>query len=147
MCSEASPTPKAYGDEIICRNNRTPAVKPTVDEMTASEKWIMANFGTEASVLPFSFKYGGHSSAALLKTWDIERTSKKLDETRTQQTLIYTDSNTGLEIRCVAVEYKDFPTVEWTVYLKNTGADDTPIAFTFVAFHRGHQGSRHSPRT
>jgi alpha-galactosidase len=27
----------------------------------------------------------------------------------------------------VAVEYRDFPTVEWTLYFKNTGAADTPI--------------------
>jgi len=127
MCSEASPTPKAYGDEIICLNNQTQALKSTADEMASSNKWSMANFGQEASVLPFSFKYGGHSAADLLKTWDIERTSQKLDERRTQQTLIYTDSKTGLEVRCVVVEYKDFPTVEWTVYFKNTGAADTPI--------------------
>ena len=133
MCSEASPTPKAYGDKIIRRNNRTPAVKPIVDEMTASKKWIMANFGTEVSVLPFSFQYGRQSSADLLKIWKTERISEELDESRTQHTLTYTDSKTGLEVRCVAVEYKDFvchegfPTVEWTVYFKNTGSADTPI--------------------
>ena len=30
-------------------------------------------------------------------------------------------------MRCVAVEYSDFPTVEWTVYFKNNGSADTPI--------------------
>jgi alpha-galactosidase len=87
----------------------------------------MANFGQESSILPFSFKYGGHSSADLLKTWNSKRVFKELDELRTQQTLIYTDSKTGLEVRCVVVEYKDFPTVEWTVYFKNTGSADTPL--------------------
>ena len=41
--------------------------------------------------------------------------------------MTYTDPRTGLEIRCVAVAYRDFPTVEWTVYFRNTGAVDTPI--------------------
>jgi alpha-galactosidase len=63
----------------------------------------------------------------LLKAWKAERASKELDEFRTQQTIIYTDPKTGLEVRCVVVQYKDFPTVEWTVYLKNTGSTDTPI--------------------
>ena len=27
----------------------------------------------------------------------------------------------------MAVEYHDFPTVEWTLYFKNTGTADTPI--------------------
>jgi alpha-galactosidase len=32
-----------------------------------------------------------------------------------------------LELRCVAIDYHDFPTIEWTVYFKNTGSNDTPI--------------------
>jgi alpha-galactosidase len=32
-----------------------------------------------------------------------------------------------LEVRCVVVEYHDFPTVEWTVYFKNTGTSDSPF--------------------
>ena len=102
-------------------------VKPNSDEMEMSQKWITANFGKEASVMPFSFMYGGQSSAGLLKTWKTERAAKELDESRTQQTLTFTDSKTGLEVRCVIVEYKDFPTVEWTLYFKNTGTSDTPI--------------------
>ncbi len=103
------------------------AVKLSSEEMSASKKWKMDNFGQEASVLPFSFIYGGQCSAGLLKTWKAERDSKELDEFRTQHTLKYTDSKTGLEVRCVIVEYKDFPTVEWTLYFKNTGVSDTPI--------------------
>ena len=30
-------------------------------------------------------------------------------------------------VRCVGIEYRDFPTVEWTLYFKNTGVKDTPI--------------------
>ena len=30
-------------------------------------------------------------------------------------------------VRCEAIEYHDFPTVEWTLYLKNSGAADTRI--------------------
>ncbi|MBC8228899.1 hypothetical protein H8E77_05045, partial [bacterium] len=103
------------------------SVKPTSEAMAASKNWIVENFGQEASVLPFSFQYGGQSSADLLKTWENERTSNKLDESRTQHTLTYADSKTGLEVRCVIVEYNDFPTVEWTLYFKNTGASDTSI--------------------
>ena len=120
------------------------ATTPTSEEMSASKKWIMANFGPEVSVLPFSFKYGGESSADLLKNWKLERTSKELDEYRTQHTLTYTDSRTGLEVRCVVVVWKDYPTVEWTVYFKNEGTTDTPILESIQAidtiFERSSQG-------
>ena len=64
---------------------------------------------------------GGSRRRQLLPTWKVERTSKKLDERRTQRTIVYTDPKTGLVVRCVAIEYHDFPTVEWTLYFKNSG--------------------------
>jgi alpha-galactosidase len=92
----------------------------------------------------FSFTYGGQPSSQLLKTWTIRRASTKLDENRTQRTVAYTDPKTGLVVRCVGVEYHDFPTVEWTLYFKNTGAAATPILENIqaidVSFARGHYG-------
>ena len=76
---------------------------------------------------PFSFSYGGTPSSLLLKSWQRELKTKKLDENRTEMTLQYTDPKTGLVVTCVAIRYHDFPTVDWTVYLKNTGKTDTPI--------------------
>jgi len=83
-----------------------------------------APFDTEA---PFSFQYNGQPSAAWLKSWPKTRTSRVLDEARTEQVQIWRDPNTGLEVRCVAVVYQDFPTVEWTLWFKNTGTADTPV--------------------
>jgi hypothetical protein len=34
---------------------------------------------------------------------------------------------TGIEVRCVAVEYSDYSAVDWTVYFKNTGTKNTSI--------------------
>jgi alpha-galactosidase len=76
---------------------------------------------------PFSFVYGGVKSPELLRKWPLQRTSQPLDAQRTQYTLSYRDPQTGLEVRWVGVEYHDFPTVEWTLYFKNTGAADSPI--------------------
>jgi alpha-galactosidase len=76
---------------------------------------------------PFSFRYGGEQSGELLKTWKLTRSEKALDANRTEYTLLYRDPKTGLIVRCVALAYNDFPTVEWTLYLKNDGANDSPI--------------------
>jgi alpha-galactosidase len=75
----------------------------------------------------FSFTYDGKPSAELLKTWKQERAARKLDDNRTERTLTWSDPATGLVVRCVGVEYNDFPTVEWTLYFKNVGSADTPI--------------------
>ena len=76
---------------------------------------------------PFSFLYDGKPSADLLKQWKCDRASRKLDEHRTERTSVWTDPTTGLQARCVGIEYNDFPTVEWVVHFKNTGTNDTPI--------------------
>ena len=91
---------------------------------------------------PFAFKYDGKPFAEL--GWQPVRTSRKLDDNRTEHTLTYTDGKTGLQVRCVMIEYHDFPTVEWTLYFKNTGAKATAILSDIQAldttFHRSGQG-------
>ncbi len=92
----------------------------------------------------FSFTYGGKPSTELLKTWKLKRASRQLDRHRTEHTLTYTDPTTGLVIRCVGVAWKDYPTVEWTLYLKNGGKADTPLLESIQAidtiFTRSTQG-------
>ena len=75
----------------------------------------------------FSFIYNGQPSAELLKGWKLQRGSRDLDASRTEHTLTYRDPKTQLVVRCVAVAWKEYPTVEWTVYFKNEGARDTPV--------------------
>ena len=76
---------------------------------------------------PFSFKYGGRPSSEFLGQWKLEREAKKLDAQREQHTLTWTDPQSGLRVRCVGVQYRDYPTVEWTVYFQNTGTADSPM--------------------
>ncbi len=100
------------------------------EEMAAAKGWMAECFSeTEATDSRpfFSFSYDGKPSAELLKTWDLKRTSRRLDTQRTEFTLTYTDPVTGLVLRCVGVGYQDFPTVEWTLYFRNPGDRDTPI--------------------
>jgi len=107
------------------------AVTPTSEEMAESQRWAAARFACaeEPKRLEpvFSFLYDGKPSAGLLKTWNRSCSTRRLDEQRTESTLSWTDSKTGLVARCVTVEYADFPVVEWTVYLRNAGVKNTPI--------------------
>ncbi|HOY60441.1 MAG TPA: hypothetical protein PK640_20165, partial [Verrucomicrobiota bacterium] len=76
---------------------------------------------------PFSFVYDGRPSAETIASWQRVLHSRILDDQRTEHTLSFTDPKTGLELRCVAIEYRDFPTIEWTLHFRNTGTVDTPI--------------------
>jgi alpha-galactosidase len=90
-----------------------------------------------AGALPFAFVYGGRPAADLLKQWPVERTVRAYPGTPpavhprgehiSERTLVWRDAATGLEVRCVAVEYHDYPTIEWTLHFRNGGTNDTPI--------------------
>ncbi|HWB95802.1 MAG TPA: NPCBM/NEW2 domain-containing protein, partial [Bryobacteraceae bacterium] len=83
--------------------------------------------GAFSDAPPFSFRYGDRPSEDLLRKWIRKVESRQLDANRTEHTLSYTDPATGLVVRAVAVAYQDFPTVEWTLYLRNGGKAPTPI--------------------
>ena len=114
----------------VCFSWPALAVSPTPGEMAACRAWFDRHLGPNAATLPFSFSYAGRPSSDLLGLWRAERVVEKLDANRMRCTLTFTDRKTGLTVRCVAIEYSDFPTVEWTVYFKNTGHVDTAILNT-----------------
>jgi alpha-galactosidase len=128
------------------------AAEPLVAAMGAAARWTAANFGSSAEIAPgrrpyttqppFSFTYDGKSSGDL--AWQPTRASRKLDDQRTEHALTYADDRTELQVRCVAVEYHDFPMVEWTAYFKNAGTSDSPMLEDIqgldVRFERGADG-------
>ncbi|NUM56271.1 MAG: NPCBM/NEW2 domain-containing protein [Candidatus Hydrogenedentes bacterium] len=75
----------------------------------------------------FSFVYGGVPSHESMPKWKLKRSSERIDNQRTRHRLRYSDPNTGLEVRCEGIEYRDFPTVEWMLYFRNTSKTDSPI--------------------
>lgn len=115
------------------------AAEPTVGAVGQAARWTAAKFSgiAENSLKtlparpsfttepPCSFKFDGKSSGEL--PWRPARASRQLDDQRTEHTLTYADDKMGLQVRCVAVEYHDFPAVEGTAYFKNAGSNDTPI--------------------
>jgi alpha-galactosidase len=128
-------------------------VKP--EELETRDRWVNQHLlhkegGLPPAVapgsgdLPFSFVYNGKSSRDFLAGWPVQTESKALDRDRTQRTFTWTDPQTGLEVRCVSVEYADFPVVEWTLYLRNTGQENTPILESIQAldadFQRDERG-------
>ena len=113
-----------------CRDGRSPAVGG--GEVRGRRRRQRARGGLQGEPRPsveppFSFVYQGKPSADFLKNWRTERVSKKLGDGGTARTTTYSDPATGLEVRCDAVEYSEYPAVEWILHFKNTGTKDTGI--------------------
>jgi len=112
---------------LIGFSDRARAVQPNSVEMAAVQKWIVEHLRDDPAAVPFSFTFGGRPSTELLKRWPLKQGTSKLDEWRTRHTLTFTDPQSKVEVRCEAIEYLDFPTVEWTLYFRNTSTADSPI--------------------
>jgi alpha-galactosidase len=103
------------------------AASPTSGELAAGRQWTTAHLGSPKAALPFSFVYDGKSSAELLAQWDVQSDSRELDQARIERALTWSDPQSRLKVRCVAVEYNDFPAVEWTLHFKNEGSAPSPV--------------------
>ncbi len=100
-------------------------VKP--DDLGVKNQWVEEHLLGAKPMLPFSFVFGRQPSDALLPTWSKKTHENTLDGARVQRTFTWFDPKTEMEVRLEAVDYTDYPVIEWTVYFKNHGKNDTPI--------------------
>jgi len=105
---------------------KTPGVNVTPEEMAYAHDWISTNL-IKAIKPPFSFVYDGKLFSDVVHVWQGDRASRRLDDKRIQHIFTYTDPQSGLTAKCEAIEYRDFPAVEWTVWARNNGSSDTPV--------------------
>ncbi len=113
------------GAAVVPDSSAVVAVEPA--ELTQRDEWVRTNFLDSSRHLPFSFSFNSRASSTLLPSWSRSEVDSTLDGDVAQQTLSWTNHDGNLEVKCVALEYADFPVVEWTVYFKNVGSVDTPI--------------------
>ncbi|MDD5706067.1 MAG: alpha-galactosidase [Kiritimatiellae bacterium] len=100
-------------------------MKPNRHEFATVENWCKTALSVDGAP-PFSFVYN-EKRLGDLTGWKPKRETRSLSDGRTEIVLTCADPETGLEVKCVAVRFRDFPCVEWTVHLRNTGRTDTPI--------------------
>lgn len=99
-------------------------------ELADGRKLFVSDFAVSQNSpadYPFSFVYDGKSSRTFLKNWAKETFTEKISDRKTLETLVFTEPSGQLQVTCKRVTYRDFPTVEWTLYFKNISDKKTPI--------------------
>ena len=122
---EAMPIVLNYQDQA--KMNSKDLMKPTSEEISISKGWASNLFLPDASNLAFTFSYGGKPSSVLIENWHLDQFTEQLDEFRKRRSLVFSDSETGLELRCLLTEYTNYPALEWVVFFENKGNDVTPV--------------------
>jgi len=100
---------------------------PATEEFAWRDSWLREHLLLRQGVLPFSFTYDGAEGAALVTEWPRHEILTVPDARRKHFTLVWNEPGGPLQVRCELVVYDDFPTLEWTVFLKNIGNESTPL--------------------
>ena len=119
---------------VACLSPGNAQVVPTAEELARSHEWVKTHLTADQAGVPFSFVYDGRPSAECLSSWSIRKESRRLDDARTEHTQVWTDPRTRLVITCRAIEYADYPTVEWFRISEHWDRANTDPS--------GHSGSR-----
>ncbi len=86
-----------------------------------------AHFIAAPENVPISFVYDGHVVHGIPATWAPVSHKRRIDATIIETVFQGRDTATGLQIKVECLEYLDYPVVEWTAWLTNTGATPTPL--------------------
>jgi alpha-galactosidase len=106
--------------------------------------WVKEHFA-KGKVPPFSFVYGGKSSATFIKSWQYSSEKiKPADPDVEEFVYTYSDKKSGLRLRCYVTCFNDFPAVEWVLRFSNNSGKETPlieqaavIDYAFISEEKG----------
>jgi alpha-galactosidase len=87
-----------------------------------AERWLR-----RAEDLPISFVLGGRAIHGIPTAWKPTTCHRLVDANIIETVYEGADPATGLNVRVVATEYRDYPAVEWVAWFSNAGAQATPI--------------------
>ena len=108
--------------KITAKENRMKFKITKQDLLLASRRMSYAS----AASLPLSFKLGDRLIHGIPDDF-APKTEQKFIDSNIVETVITGTNAAGLTIRAEILEYRDFPTVEYTVYFTNNGKEDTEV--------------------
>ena len=129
LVSLMAPTVGGFGND----SESTPVA--SISEASAfdlRDKWVRNHLSHQEKV-PFSFFYDGVESSQMISDWIFHSEEVEVSLQKTQRTLCYRDTDSGLEIRLEATIFKSHPAIEWVIRIKNTGLVETPIISKLMA--------------
>jgi len=102
------------------------APKTRPEDMAQGRYWTDTLLAASAN-LPFSFRYDGKPINGIPAEWNPVVTTRRIDANIEETVYTGTECATGLTVRVEALKYRDYPVVEWIVWLTNAGEMPTPL--------------------
>ena len=106
---------------------------PAKAEHRRAQQWLEQYLlgGAEKGAVPFDFLIDGESFAQSLSSWQCDVQQTGSDDVKTDYTLVYTRPDQPVAATVYASLYRQWPVVEWTVWLENTGGANSGVITEF----------------
>ncbi len=107
-------------------------MKITAEEKDFCSQWFESNLTDENANYPFTFKVDG--VAFNPADWEMKLTkADKAYQGGQTKNIVFTNKTNGLEVTVEATEFSENATCQWTVYIKNTGEENSGVISDFYA--------------
>lgn len=110
------------------------------EDMVLCRAWSDPILSTPGN-LPVSFRYGEKAIRGIPPQWSPASARRRIDANIVETIYEGTDPETGLRLRVECLTYQDYPVVEWTAWLSNTGNGPTPLISDVLALDAAFAGS------
>ena len=90
------------------------------------DAWIVSQFA-KGKIPPFSFVYSGKESGSFIKKWKYRAENKTQRGDVSEYVFTYTESTSGLEVKCKVTGFHNFQAVEWVLELTNHASSNSPL--------------------
>lgn len=112
---------------LIARTGRCELPQTSLNIGFSARQWAEKHFAKGVTP-PFSFIYGGKNSDSFIRNWKFRfEKLKSADPNKEELLYTYTDSQSGLQVRCFVTCFTDYAAVEWVLRFSNTSGKATPL--------------------
>ena len=128
-----------YKKEINFNTVSAEEIKITDAEKNLCKQWLEENIISSDGNYPFTFKIDGEefNPAEWNKTLAPSPEYGSVYNAGQTEYLVFTNDKEELEITVEVTEFSDNATCQWTVYIKNTGSDNSGVISDFYALDYG----------
>jgi len=113
---------------------------PNFEDMLKSKAWT-ADWHAGAPSLPISFVYDDTVIHGIPAEWSPVSRTQRIDANLLETVYEGREPASGLSVRLEWLEYLDYPVVEWTAWLTNSGSETTPLLDSILALDSDFAGA------
>ncbi len=120
---------------FYCQSGTCSKANPDSQAENRAFQWVEKNF-FQGEIPPFSFVLGGKNSDSFIRNWDYHSLKVNSNDLNIKEAVYsYSDSESGMTVRCYVTIFNDFQAVEWVLRFSNSSSGNSPVIEKAAVLH------------